>query len=166
VARWRLQRGTGRGNRSTGERLSRPLEGAQASAAGLASPLPALRLRHGTRARGESTPDRHSKSTRQPFTVRVKCHSRTLAQAPVLPARTALAPVVRIRRRRRSLSPRSRCVRTPAELSVQTLTPDRALRAPTSFTRRDCRVIARAAAPLALDEHSGRIRRALERSHC
>jgi hypothetical protein len=49
----------------------------QAYAAGLASPLPALRLRHGTRARGESTPARHSKSTRQHFTVRIKCHCRT-----------------------------------------------------------------------------------------
>jgi hypothetical protein len=70
VARWRLQRGTGRGNRSTGERLSRPLEGAKPARRGLHL-LPALRLRHGTRARGESTPDCHSKSARQPF----KCHS-------------------------------------------------------------------------------------------
>ena len=32
----------------------------------------------------ESTPARPSKSTQQPFTVRVKCHSATLAQATAL----------------------------------------------------------------------------------
>src|SRR6266566_3388412 len=48
----------------------------QACAAGLASPLPALRLRHGTRAGGESTPTRHSKSTHKAFTVRVKSSNK------------------------------------------------------------------------------------------
>ena len=52
----------GRGNRSNGERLSQAPRRSQACAAGLASPLPALRLGHGTRARCESTPARHAKS--------------------------------------------------------------------------------------------------------
>src|SRR6266581_1598200 len=51
----------------------------QACAAGLASPLPALGLRHGTRARDESTPALHSKTTQQPFTVCASSDIRELS---------------------------------------------------------------------------------------
>ena len=80
MARWRLQRGTGRGNRSTGERLSRPLEGAKPARRGLhllsplfgsdtaPAPVTSLRLLVIRRARSG------------PFTVRASVISRTLAQ--------------------------------------------------------------------------------------
>jgi hypothetical protein len=79
----RMQRGAGRGNRSTGERLSRPLEGAKPARRGLhllsplfgsdtaPAPVTSLRLLE-------------SKSTQQPFTVHVKCHSRALGQPTAL----------------------------------------------------------------------------------
>jgi hypothetical protein len=81
VEKWRLQRGTGRGNRSTGERLSQAPRRSQACAAGLASPLPALRLRHGTRAVASLRLLVIPRSTQQPFSCAVKLrgHPRTLA---------------------------------------------------------------------------------------
>src|SRR5439155_7343275 len=72
VARWRLQRETGRGNRSTGERLSRPLEGPTPARRGLhllsplfgsdTAPAPVASLRLLVIRRARSSPSRCASS--------------------------------------------------------------------------------------------------------
>jgi hypothetical protein len=80
VARRRVQRGTGRGNRPTGERLSRPSkEPSLRGGACISSPRSSAQTRHPRRS-----PVYACSSLEEPAaasTVGVKCHSRTLAQA-------------------------------------------------------------------------------------